>query len=101
MQITYDLFEPIHVFCNIDLSDKLRKSDVMKVTGLDHSCNCLQKSTSYKPIFVEPEDSLESVMEKIVTNKIHRLYVVESASSKKPVKVISLCDVLQQFSLPL
>jgi len=85
MQLTYDLFEPIHVFCNIDISDKVRKSDVMK------------NLISYKPIFVEPEDNLSNVMEKIVTNKIHRLYVVKSSTSKKPVKVISLCDLLQQF----
>lgn len=45
-------------------------------------------------VTVTPEDTLETVMGLIVANRIHRVYVVESASHKKPVGIITMRDIM-------
>jgi CBS domain-containing protein len=47
-----------------------------------------------KPVYVVPTDTLSMVVEKMALNHIHRVYVVESTSTMKPVNVISQTDVL-------
>lgn len=41
------------------------------------------------------EDSLESIMARLSTAKIHRIYLCDD--NEKPYRVISLCDILEKF----
>jgi len=47
------------------------------------------------PVVVTPEDTMENVMEKINSNKVHRVYVVDKY--QKPIQVISLVDIISQL----
>lgn len=48
-------------------------------------------------IFVTPNDTLESVLGLIVGNRIHRVYIVESSSNKKPIGLISMRDIMLEL----
>jgi len=45
-------------------------------------------------ITVTPEDTLETVLGLLVMNRIHRVYIVESKTQKKPIGLITLRDVM-------
>eukprot|EP01132_Coremiostelium_polycephalum_P005868 gene5868-7300_t len=47
--------------------------------------------------FVLNTDTFESVLSKIYTNQIHRIFIIDSMDSKKPIGVISLGDLLLQL----
>jgi len=47
-----------------------------------------------KVITVTPEDTLETVLGLLVLNRIHRVYIVESAANMKPIGLITLRDVM-------
>jgi CBS domain-containing protein len=49
----------------------------------------------FDPVTISPQDKIESVAKKLLTNKIHRLYVVND--EKKTLQVITLTDILGQF----
>jgi len=49
----------------------------------------------FEPIVVTQENTLSEVIEKCVTNKVHRVYVVDK--EQKPLHVISLGDIIGQF----
>eukprot|EP01116_Phalansterium_solitarium_P007666 TRINITY_DN2047_c0_g2_i1.p2 TRINITY_DN2047_c0_g2~~TRINITY_DN2047_c0_g2_i1.p2 ORF type:complete len:420 (-),score=162.74 TRINITY_DN2047_c0_g2_i1:510-1688(-) len=46
---------------------------------------------------VLPTDTLEIVVKKIATYKVHRLYIIDSEASGKPVGVVTLKDVLKEI----
>jgi CBS domain-containing protein len=50
-------------------------------------------------IYALPNETLESVLKKISTNKIHRIYIVNNEEEKKPIGVAALKDILKQFLL--
>jgi len=54
-----------------------------------------RKGRLFEPIVVKPGDTLQEVMEKCATNKIHRVYVVDN--SGRPLYVVSLGDIIAQF----
>jgi len=54
-----------------------------------------QELPKFDPIFVTEADTLESVVENIVKNSIHRVYVVDT--DKRPINVVSLQDIISQF----
>jgi len=45
-------------------------------------------------ITVTPDDTLETVLGLLVLNRIHRVYIVESKTHKKPIGLITLRDVM-------
>jgi len=47
-----------------------------------------------KVVCVTPEDTLETVLGLLVLNRIHRVYIVESQSHRKPLGLISLRDIM-------
>jgi len=49
----------------------------------------------FEPVVVRPGDTLLEVMEKCITNRVHRVYVVDS--ERRPLGVISLGDLIAQF----
>jgi CBS domain-containing protein len=51
----------------------------------------------FDPVTITPQDKLEEVANKLLTHKIHRVYVVND--EKKPLQVITSTDVLGQFAL--
>jgi len=51
----------------------------------------------FDPVTISSKDKLEEVANKLLTHKIHRLYVVDE--QKKPLQVLTLTDVLGQFAL--
>jgi len=57
----------------------------------------LQTVRPKNPIFVLPEDTLESVITKIHDNKIHRVFIVDDATHKIPVGIITLRDILKEI----
>lgn len=44
-----------------------------------------------------PEDSLRDILKLLVTNHVHRVWVVESATNMKPVGVVSQSDIIGSF----
>jgi len=48
-------------------------------------------------MYVYGNDTFETVLTKIYTNQIHRIFIVDSFDSKKPIGVISLSDLLLQL----
>ncbi|GAM22994.1 hypothetical protein SAMD00019534_061690 [Acytostelium subglobosum LB1] len=51
-------------------------------------------------IFALKTDTFESVLNKIFTNEVHRIFIVDHADTKKPIGVVSLGDLLLQI-LPI
>ncbi|KAM9953031.1 hypothetical protein ACTFIR_008089 [Dictyostelium discoideum] len=49
------------------------------------------------PVFCMDGDTFEAVLTKIYTNSIHRLFIVDSMETMKPIGVISLSDLLLQL----
>ncbi|EGC35571.1 hypothetical protein DICPUDRAFT_78725 [Dictyostelium purpureum] len=47
--------------------------------------------------FILESDTFETALTKIFTNSIHRLFIVDSLETKKPIGVISLSDLLLQL----
>jgi len=80
-QIIHELYQPLKQFLHIRSSTKeqIMMGDLPK----------------HDPIFVTAEATMQEVMERVITNKIHRVYVVDS--NNKPTGVISLCDIMKQF----
>jgi len=81
-ELIHDLYQPIKHFMNIRSSMKER---VMMAN--------LPKSD---PIFVTKTNTMEEVLQQIVSNGVHRVFVVDD--NKKPMDVISLRDILVQFN---
>ncbi|EFA85165.1 cystathionine-beta-synthase domain-containing protein [Heterostelium album PN500] len=48
-------------------------------------------------IFCIKDETFESALTKIYTNQVHRIFVVDSSESRKPISVISLGDLLLQL----
>jgi len=59
--------------------------------------NEFPNQTPNKVIYALPSDTLYSVVEKMVTYHIHRVFVVDSVSSMKPTAVISQTDILREI----
>jgi len=55
----------------------------------------LLKKKDHVPFFVAKGDTMEKAMETLVENNIHRVFVVDA--HKKPIAVISLCDILRKL----
>jgi len=55
-----------------------------------------QSSRPDGPIFALPTDTLESVVLKLVQNKIHRVFIVNNDQDRVPVGVITMKDVLRE-----
>jgi len=51
----------------------------------------------FKPVVAKRDESLQNVMQKARENKVHRVYVVDDQS--KPLYVLSLSDMIDQFTL--
>lgn len=47
-------------------------------------------------VFAVPTDSLETAITKIEQNRVHRLYIVNNATEKIPIGVLSLREILEQ-----
>eukprot|EP01133_Synstelium_polycarpum_P007895 gene7895-9269_t len=48
-------------------------------------------------LFCIKDDTFESVLTKIYTNQVHRIFIVDHTDSRKPIGVISLGDLLRQL----
>jgi CBS-domain-containing membrane protein len=46
-------------------------------------------------VYVLNSDTLETVVQKMAEHHIHRVFVVDDELHKRPVRVLSQCDVLQ------
>jgi len=57
------------------------------------------EKTPKEVIYVLPTDTLYTVVEKMATKHIHRVFVVESVESMKPLRVISQVDILREILL--
>jgi CBS domain-containing protein len=55
----------------------------------------LSKNISLSPVIVKEEDTLEIVISKCLQERVHRVYVVDEA--QKPLRVVSLTDVIEYF----
>jgi CBS domain-containing protein len=55
----------------------------------------LFKNRSLSPVIVKEEDTLEIVISKCLQERVHRVYVVDEA--QKPLRVVSLTDVIEYF----
>eukprot|EP00456_Euglypha_rotunda_P003329 TRINITY_DN10582_c0_g1_i3.p1 TRINITY_DN10582_c0_g1~~TRINITY_DN10582_c0_g1_i3.p1 ORF type:complete len:138 (-),score=14.62 TRINITY_DN10582_c0_g1_i3:19-432(-) len=55
-----------------------------------------QALLSHKNVVCSPDEKFSTVMERIVTSGVHRLWIV--GSNEAPLGVISLTDVIRQFS---
>jgi len=53
------------------------------------------KKKHHVPYYIHKSDSMEKVFELIVSEGIHRVFVIDS--KMKPIAVISLCDILRRF----
>jgi CBS domain-containing protein len=49
------------------------------------------------PLYVTDEHTLSNVLEKMALNHVHRIYVVDSEESMRPVKVVSQTDLLREI----
>jgi len=80
--IIHDLYQPIKHFNNIrtTMSEKVYMGDLPR----------------YPPITVKSDDRLETIMETVVNNKVHRVYITDDALA--PVGVISLSDIIRTFA---
>jgi len=81
-EMIHDLYQPIKSFLNIrtDVKDKIMMADLPE---------CV-------PIAVTATDTLGSVIQKCLENKVHRVFIQDDKS--KPVGVISLGDIIKQFA---
>jgi len=52
--------------------------------------------TSTHPIVVRPDDTLKSVVYKVLSHRIHRVWVIDDDC--KPTAVITLGDILSKFA---
>jgi len=76
-QMVKDLYKPIKEFLRIPEPGKpFKKKD-------------------HVPFFVHKGETMEKALEIIVENNIHRVFVVDN--HRKPIAVISLCDILRKF----
>jgi len=65
------------------------------LSNVKHSHTDPQVGTRPRDVIcVTPEDTLETVLGLLVTNRIHRVYIVESKTNKKPLGLITLRDVM-------
>jgi len=76
-QMVKDLYKPIKEFLKIPESGQLMKRK-------DHIA-----------FFVHKGETMEKAMETLVENNIHRVFVVDN--HRKPIAVISLCDILRKL----
>jgi CBS domain-containing protein len=51
----------------------------------------------FEPVTIRLQDKIEDVAHKLLTNKIHRLYVIDE--ERRPLQVLTLTDILGQFTL--
>jgi len=56
-----------------------------------------EKKTPNEPIYVLPMDTLYTVVEKMATQHIHRVYVVDDEKHLRPQRVITQQDVLREI----
>jgi CBS domain-containing protein len=56
-----------------------------------------EKKTPYEPIYVVPTDTLFTVVEKMATQHIHRVYVVDDEKHLRPQRVITQQDILREI----
>jgi len=76
-QMVKDLYRPIKEFLRIpEPGQNFKKKD-------------------HVPFFVHKGETMEKALEIIVENNIHRVFVVDN--HRKPIAVISLCDILRKF----
>jgi len=76
-QMVKDLYKPIKEFLRIPEAGQL-------ISKKDHI-----------PFFVMKGETMEKAMDTLVENNIHRVFVVDA--HRKPIAVISLCDILRKL----
>lgn len=64
----------------------------LSLTTTTHK-NVLQAPTDV--VYVLNSDTLETVVQKMADHHIHRVFVVDDELHKRPVRVLSQCDILQ------
>jgi len=57
----------------------------------------MKKKTPNEPIYVLPSDTLFTVVEKMATQHIHRVYVVDDERHLRPQRVITQQDILREI----
>jgi len=53
---------------------------------------------TFAPVFVKPNDFVSQVIRSVNSKHVHRVYIVDE--DQKPIKEISLCDIITQFKRP-
>jgi CBS domain-containing protein len=91
IQMVFDIFEKIENFLNIIECSNLSCSQCQQKTFMT-------SVPTFQPVFVTPEDTFEDVLHLLTLKHIHRIYIVTDKKEKKPIGVISLGDVLEQFN---
>lgn len=74
---------------------RLYKSTSEFIANVKHSRTDPQAGARPREVVcVTPDDTLETVLGLLVLNRIHRVYIVESQTNKKPIGLITLRDVM-------
>lgn len=74
---------------------RLYKSVTEFLSNVKHSHTDPQAGARPRDVIcVTPNDTLETVLGLLVMNRIHRVYIVESLTNKKPLGLITLRDVM-------
>jgi len=84
-EIIHELYQPIKNFLKIreDIKDRVMMMDIPEC----------------KPIAVTASDTLETSIVKCMESRVHRVFIQDD--KEKPVGVISLSDIIQQFVVTL
>jgi len=77
VELQADLHSQIRTFMNVPQDENKR---------------LLEGIPQFNPVFVHEKDTLETALEKIIKENIHRIFVVDSHD--KPVNVLSLGDII-------
>jgi len=93
MQLVYDIYEQIGNFINVLDTSKMSNSEKSQKTFM-------ASLPSFAPVFATPDTTVEELLHLFTSKHIHRVYVVESKTHKKPIHVISLGDAISKFQLP-
>ncbi len=48
------------------------------------------------PIYSLPNDTLENVLRKVIEHKVHRVFIVNNDTERKPIGVITMKDILRE-----
>jgi len=93
MQLVYDIYDQIGNFINVLDTSKMSTSEKQQKTFM-------ASLPSLAPVYATPDTTMKELLHLFNSKHIHRIYVVESKSHKKPIHVISLGDAISKFQLP-